>query len=72
MKRTPFEKLYSKLSKEDKKIYLTLLYEKTIIDPRYKILRYHMGERNIDLISEKQEELLKKYEYLTKKVVYLK
>lgn len=59
MKRTPFEKLYPKLSPEDKTAYLTLLYTSGIAVPRQNIVM--MGKESLNIIIKRQDELLAKY-----------
>lgn len=60
MKRTPFEKIYPKLSPEDKTAYLTLLYTSGIAVPRQNLVL--MGEESLNIILKRQEELLAKYD----------
>jgi len=59
MKRTPFEKIYPKLSVEDKMDYITLLYTSGIAIPRQNVVM--MGEESLNIILKRQEELLIKY-----------
>lgn len=60
MKRTPFERIYPKLSVEDKTAYLTLLYTSGIAVPRQNMVL--MGEDALNIILKRQEDLLAKYD----------